>query len=412
MQIFLARQPIFDFKQNIVGYELFYRGRGEGGSAAAEEAEAAAREADEMATHVIVDAFLGIGLDRVSEGHPAFVKASPEMLLNGSIELLDRERLVLLVEGASPEVEVVEACEALAQAGFRFAVELPPEGEAAERLLRLARIAKLNVRGQPADVLGERVRRLRAFKLQLLADGVESAALRDSCVQLGFTLFQGYRFTRSEVLSQRDLGVDTLRTFQLMKEIRDPNTADARIEEGFRSDVSLTYKLLRIVNSASLGGRNIQSIGHAIRLLGRNALNRWLALLLVSSGAERGVKAEQAYTALLRGRMCELLGEATGQKAASGPLFLLGLFSLLDLLLGLPMEEIVAQMDFAPEVGAALLRREGRYGAILSLVEAYENAEWDRVSEGCRALGVGEYDLSHLYFDAIPWARERTPQAA
>lgn len=403
MEIFLARQPIFDLHEQVVGYELFY-----GGTASTAET---GEEAYDRAQHVLADAFAGIGLERMTEGHPAYIKATVEMLLNGSVELLDPARVVVVVDAPDArEPDVVETCRRLAEAGYRVALDDFVFTPASAPLLRLASMAKVNVRLQSRDYLERLVERLRPFDLHLLADGVENRTVRDQCVELGFTLFQGYRFTQPEVISKRDLGVEYLQIFQLMKQIRDPDTPDSVIEEGFRRDVSLTYKLLRIVNSAAVGLREISSVGQAIRILGRAQLGRWLALLILSSaGSQGGVKEELASEALLRGRLCELLAGPSGQAAARGTLFIVGLFSLLDLLIDSPMEEIVAEMSFPDEVNAALLRREGPLGEVLAVAEAYEAGRWEEVRERCARLGIEEYVLSGCYFDALRWAEEQAP---
>lgn len=405
MEIFLARQPIFDLHEQVVGYELFY-----GGTASTAET---GEEAYDRAQHVLADAFAGIGLERMTEGHSAYVKATVEMLLNGSVELLDPARVVAVVDAADArEPDVVDACRRLAEAGYRLALDDFVFTPASEPLLRLASMAKVNVRLQSREYLERLVGRLRPFELELLADGVENRSVRDRCIELGFTLFQGYRFTQPEVISKRDLGVEYLQIFQLMKQIRDPDTPDSVIEEGFRRDLSLTYKLLRIVNSAAVGLREISSVGQAIRILGRAQLGRWLALLILSSeGSEGGVKEELASEALLRGRLCELLAAPSGQAGARGTLFIVGLFSLLDLLLDTPMEEIVAEMSFPDEVNAALLRREGPLGEVLAVAEAYEAGRWDEVRERCARLGIEEYVLSGCYFEALRWAEEQQAPA-
>jgi len=400
MQILIARQPIFDLQQRIAGYELFYRGGG--------AANAAVGDAYEMAQHVVANAFLGVGLDRLTEGNPAFLKVTPEMLLNGSVELLDAARVVPVIDSSDVEPEVVEVCDALVKRGYRLVVDNPVVTTAVRPLLERAALAKIDVLDRSVEELTLLVEQLRPFRLRLIAAGVENATLRDACVRLGFELFQGYRFNEPEIIAQKDLAVDTLNTFRLMKEIRNPNNSDAAVEEGFRRDVALSYKLLRIVNSAAMGGREIQSIGQAIRLLGRDALNRWLALLLVSSAPEGRVKEETAFASLLRGRVCEVLAPAIGRRDAAGTLFIVGMFSLLPLLLGTSMQTVIAQMNFSGEANDALLRRSGTLGQVLALVEAYETARWDEVAEHCAALRIDESELTDLYLDALPWARERS----
>ena len=151
----------------------------------------------------------------------------------------------------------------------------------------------------------------------------------------------------------------------------------------------------------------MDSILQAIRLLGRITLHRWLAVLLVSSFATKGgVNTELVQAALMRARFCELLGE-TSRKAPGGTLFMIGLFSRMDALFGAPMDEVLSEIDLAPEVKMALLRREGPYADWLRLAEAYEAGDWDQVSAVAAKLGVTALDVPSLYLESVDWTRER-----
>jgi EAL and modified HD-GYP domain-containing signal transduction protein len=197
-------------------------------------------------------------------------------------------------------------------------------------------------------------------------------------------------------------------TFQLLKMVREPKTSDNEIEEVLKHDVALSYKLLRMVNSAAVGGRNIWSIGHALRILGRDPIARWLGMLLVTDTKNvDAARAELIHLALFRARMCELLAEAASVPRAKGPLFLVGMFSVLDRLLETPMDTLVETMEFAPDVKLALLSRGDFYGAALSLVEAYERGEWDKVDALADSLGLGTIALPPMYLTALSWATEQ-----
>jgi EAL and modified HD-GYP domain-containing signal transduction protein len=193
-----------------------------------------------------------------------------------------------------------------------------------------------------------------------------------------------------------------------MNLLRSPCARDAEIEEAFRTSPSLSYQLLRIVNSAAHGGRGIASILHAIRLVGRETLHRWLSLLFVTSLAARsGVDAELAQTAITRARLCELIAQASGLASAGGPLFLAGLLSALDGLLGMPMAEIIDRIELTPELRAALLGQGGPYGPPLALVLAYESGSWDKVPQIASAAAMPAAELTDLYLQSLLWARER-----
>src|SRR5690606_26655968 len=188
------------------------------------------------------------------------------------------------------------------------------------------------------------------------------------------------------VISQRELAVEHLRAFRLLKDLRNPDVEDAQIVEAFHRDPGLTYRFLRMVNSAAVGGQDITSISFAIRLMGREALSRWLSLLLLAPFSHGGLSAEIAAAAVVRARHCELLAEQVGRPWAADTLFTLGLFSRLDLLLGTSIEHIVEQVSFADDLRQALLSRGGPDGEILALVEAYEAGRWDEMEARAASL--------------------------
>ena len=213
---------------------------------------------------------------------------------------------------------------------------------------------------------------------------------------------------------RRDLRASHGALIALLNKLRDPAMHDKELEESFQRDLPLSYKLLRIVNSAAMGRREVWSIGHAIRLLGRGALYQWLSLLLLGGGASGGVQDELSRASLARGRLCELLGTAAGVPRAGPSLFITGFFSLLDVVLGVPMNELVGQLDLASDVRAALLAREDFYGAVLALAEAYEEGDWAAVLVGAADVGVEAAEIPALFRESLAWAKAQraTDQAA
>lgn len=401
MEVFVTRQPIFDLYDRIAGYELLYR-------ATPGAAQAPPTVSAEMSNRVILDAFLGIGLQRVTDGRPAFINCTRELLLSGNVEILDVRHVVIeVLESIEPDEQVVAACEHLASLGYRIALDdfaFEPEWEP---LVRIAYVVKVDVLQWSYEELAARVAPLRGRDVLLLAEKVESSNVRRQCVELGFDLFQGYHFSQPELVTQRDLSVDEMRILELLNLMRDLNIPDAKIEDRVRADLSVSYKLIRMAHSAAIGGTGVQSVGHAIRLLGRDRLYRWLAMLMLSTiGDRRGIDEERVSTALLRARFCELIGQRTGNRRAAGALFLTGLFSLLDAIMGVPMEDILEHMDLEPSIRHALLDRSGVYGAVLATVEAYQFARWDELPRLASAIPVAPNDLARMYLESLDWCRK------
>lgn len=393
-QIFLARQPIFDAASHVHGYELLYRGT--------EEAATAKGPAAAMGPSVMVDSLLGMGLSEVTGGRPAYVNVTRPMIMEGAVELFDPEQVVLeVLEHVEPEPDLLAALEALASAGYRIALDDFRYRPGIEELLVLAGVVKVDLLEYPPDDLRAVVDQVRPYGARLLAEKVEDAKAHQRALDLGFDYFQGYHFSRPQTLATRDLSIEQLNVMRLLNVVNDPDTSDHALENIFRGDISLSYKLLRMVNSAALGGRGISSIGHAIRLLGRKSLYRWLSLMLASGGSSSGPRGELAHSALLRARMCERIAQEAGHTGEAPALYLTGLFSRLDALMGTSMEELLDRLDLRPEVHQALSGRRGPLAPVLSLVEAYEGGEWSEVIPLTKEARAAELDLREIYVDAL-----------
>jgi c-di-GMP phosphodiesterase len=397
MEILVARQPVFDRREQLYGYDLVLRRPGGMGA-----------PGEPLPEQLVADIFLGIGIDQVAGGRRAFVTVDRDMLVGGAARLLPADRVVLQLAGRLTEdPELIQACDQLVWSGYRFSIASDRPEELPEEYLRLAEIVKIDVPNTEKQMLVDLAAWLKGYHVRLLATHVRNRIERDLCTSLGFELFEGYRFTAPETLVRRDLPIEHVLTFRLLKMVRDPRSSDIELEDLLRRDVALSYKLLRMVNSAAMGGRDIWSIGHALRLLGREQVARWLGLLLVTEGARDGVRAELMHLALVRARMCELLADASGVRRARGPLFLVGMLSVLDQLLETPMELLADSMELAPDVRLALLQREDFYGAVLGLVEAYEQGWWDQVDTLAPPVGVSPVQLAPMYLEALAWATEQ-----
>jgi EAL and modified HD-GYP domain-containing signal transduction protein len=405
MDVFVTRQPIFDTQHRILAYELLHRSGSKNG---AELSAFLASEPDEG------EGEQESGIRGLTGGKTALVGFSRDALVAGIPDGLDPRGVIIQLHGSvSPDDEVVSTCRQLADQGFRFSMGDFVLHEKYARLLRLAEVVRIDVQAPEAEEKVALAEKLGDFKGKLLAEKVENQTAHEYCKALGFQLFQGFHYFRQETLSNKDLSTHSVSVVRILNLIRDMQSSDSAIQEAFGTDPSLSYKLLKLVNSAAMGGRGIDSIGHALRLMGREPLYRWLSMLLLADGKDQTeVRAEIVKSSLLRGRMCELIGEgcpdrSPGALPSGGTLFLIGLFSQLDTLLQTPMAEILSRISLADGVEEALMRREGTAGAILSAVESYEDADWDAAEERLATLGADAENLSNLYLDSVTWASNR-----
>jgi len=397
--IHVARQPIFEHGHGLFGYELLYRRDSAVGRADGDDLH--------MSAEVIVSSLLGIGLHNIAGSGLAFVNFSRAELLNESWRLLDPNAVVIeLLETVERTEETIAACRRMVNAGFRLALDDYVYDQKSTALLDLASIVKLDVLGYTPSELERVTRQVVPSGVRLLAERVETAVIRDRCVDLGYQLFQGYLFSKPETLTKTDVNPGQLAIMRLLNLLQDPMTTDSALEAAFQGDLGLCYKLLRIVNAAAMGGGGISSVPHAVRLVGRETLHRWLAVILVASlGTKGDITQELALTAICRARMCELLASRShGERRHTASAFIVGLLSLLDVLLEVPMDTILSRLELTSEVRGALLQREGPLGTSLRIVEQYEHANWDGARQLATASGVSDDALPDLYIDALQWA--------
>ncbi|MEP7345667.1 MAG: HDOD domain-containing protein [Gemmatimonadaceae bacterium] len=393
--ICLVRQPIFDRKESAIGYELRFRDPGDG--------------SDPFARSYLSGSF-----DIFRSGLPAYVRVTRQQLLERVVNAPDpRSLVVLLPPDLVPDEPVLTALTELTASGVTIGLDefkLPRgAGSPILSLLAHAKIVRLDLRGYEAGVLTSIVAALKRQGKRSIADHVFDAKLHKECVAMGFEGFQGEHFSRPEPLPQAELPTSTATAIRLLALSRDPNTSERELERVVSGDPGITFQLLRIVNSASIGGHGIASIQHALRLVGRNNLVRWLALASYTARTGKsGVDDALIRQAVQRAHLSEALA-AYGPRRDTGTAFLVGLFSLLDAVFRMPLHEVLERVNLADEVKAALLHREGIYADTLQVIESYELGLWESATELAAGMGVPPEKLAELFTEALRWAEEQIP---
>lgn len=388
----LARQAIFNASGETVGYELLYR---------ADPGDRVARidDPDQACRSTIVSAVCEIGLDTLVGSRRAFMNLSEGVLRSGDIAALAPERVVAEVLEDVPVCRTTRgALEELRSQGFRVALDDFAEGSAAEGLLPLADIVKLDVLGKTTDEVASQVERLRArSSAQLLAEKVETASEFEAYRDLGFDLFQGFFLCRPELVARERLPRYRTASLDLLASLQDSSIPLAALQGRLERNAALSYKLLRLLNSSMMGlRRRVDSVGQALVLIGEKRLRKW-ATLIALAGFDDSPQ-ELLVLALVRARMCELLAQGPN----SDSYFTVGLFSALEAMSRLPMQEIVAELPLSQEVEDALVDRSGRLGDAVASVLAYERGEFERAARS----GLSMESLSESYLGAIHWADE------
>lgn len=394
-EAFIGRQAIFDRNLQVFGYELLYR--------SADMDRAVFSDANLATSVVMSNTFLEIGLERLVGDKPAFLNLTRSFLL-GEYPLPQRhDRLVLeVLEDITIDDELVEALEKLSKAGYTLALDDVTDPLQVFRILDLADIVKVDLMATNRKHLAEHVKVYKSRGVKLLAEKIETQEEFDWCKELGFDYFQGYFLCKPSVIREKKLTGARISILALLAEMQKPDTEFQRIDDIVRQDVALSYKLLRLINSAYYSTRSeIKSIKQALTLLGLSQIRSWVSLLLLSETDNK--PPELVKTAMIRGKMSELVATELNMPRPEVHLTI-GLFSALDALLDMPLDEILAQVPLANDVNAALLYREGELGELLNWVLAYENADWD-VLKSC---SLSPESLRDCYFEAVLWAEDMT----
>jgi EAL and modified HD-GYP domain-containing signal transduction protein len=396
--IFLARQAILDRERELFAYELLFRD-GRVGHAQITNANAAT-------TRLLTNTFLEFGIETISDNKPVFINL-PRDYVTGALPLpLDPKLVVLeILEDVSADAAALAGIASLRQRGFTIALDDFVLGESRRALLDSADLVKIDIRQFTPEALAREVQHYAGLPVKLLAEKVETHVEFEFCHKLGFDYFQGYFFSKPVLMEGRELPAGQMTLLNLIAKLQTPATTFAEIEALISNDVGISYKLLRIINSSLYNlSRNVESIQHAVVLLGTATLKKWLTLLSLSAVANK--PPELVNQTLIRARMCEELARSLNLKPESA--FTVGLFSQLDALMDTSLHDLIAALPLAPEISAAITARSGGLGALLQTVEHYERGAWQELDR--QALTAPE--LLSAWQSAVAWQRQLREQLA
>jgi c-di-GMP-related signal transduction protein len=395
--IFVARQPILNERQQLVAYELLCRG------SLKNEYEAA--DATSATLSVIRDAFLMIG-SRLTRSKKAFINFNRELLKNRSAFSLQPESTVIeILEDVEADEEIVEACRELKQAGHTIALDdFDGKNGKAKALLDLADIIKVDFRSTTPAQRRAIVESSNGRSVRFLAEKVETMAEFEEAKAMGYEFFQGYFFSKPVVVSARNIPGGKLNYLRMLSEINRPEMDFRSLEKIIMQDPYFTYTLLNYMNSAYFGLRErISSIGQALIYLGERELRRWASLVTLTMLASDR-PSEVVVSSLVRAKFCEGLAALAGMVSESSELFLTGMFSMLDALIGRPIAELLEPLNLSQDIRIALTVGGNRHGDILKLVLVYERANWGEVSVLADKLSIPEEVVPGIYRQSVEWA--------
>ncbi|MBP2633841.1 MAG: diguanylate phosphodiesterase [Firmicutes bacterium] len=399
-EVHVARQPIFDTNLNVFGYELLFRNSCRNSYTAI--------DGDQATLDVITNSFLFIGVDTLTYGKKAFINFTANSLKNNLPAMLPKELIgVEILEDIIPDEEIINACKKLKKNGYLLILDDFVFSPAYLPLIKLADIIKVDFRNTPQNECKELIQRLRSYPIKFLAEKVETQEEFQSARHMGYSYFQGYFFCKPLILSGKTLPSYKTNYLRILREINQPEIDFKKIETIIKQDVSLSYKLLKFINSSIFGFKTtISSLQHALTLLGQKEISKWISLIALKGVAE-DKPSELILNSLIRARFAEKLATTRMSKSRSSDAFLMGMLSHIDVLLDRPLTAILNEISLDEEIKQALLEKEhNQFFILYKLILTYESGNWVDYSVYLAELGIDEHLVLKAYRESLIWAHD------
>ena len=397
-EAFIGRQAILDQQKNVYAYEILFR-------SGLKNAFDPNLDGNVATQSVMVNAMLDFGMNKLVSDKRAFINFTEQNLLTRAPKLLPSETVVVeILENVQPTSEILEVVKELKEAGYKIALDDFVLLPGYEPLIEMADIIKVDFRITNSPEERKKMREILPKHVRLLAEKIETEEEFQQALTYGYVLFQGYFFCKPTILQQKRLTSNALSKMRLLREINRQNVDFSSITGVISSDTNLVHKLLTYINSAGVGLANhVSNLKQATVLLGASGVRRWVTLVSLQTFSED--KPPELFTlSLMRAKFCELIAaklKRPGLTADTG--FLLGMFSLLDVLLTLPMEDVLKEVNLSDELTDALLGKDNDLRRLLDLVIAYEKGDWDMVIAYCERENLSPEFLQPTYDNVLEW---------
>ncbi|MEG0296494.1 MAG: HDOD domain-containing protein [Clostridium sp.] len=401
MEIFLARQAIYNREMDVIGYELLYRNSNEN--------RFDPSVGSETATYKVIQNIGGFGFEQLTNNKAAYINFPQVALENNIATLLPRENTIIeVLESVIPTAEVISNLIYIKSLGYKIALDDVSSWTTVIPYINVVDIVKVDM---ISTELKDRLEIVKYIKekdrnITLLAEKVETFSELEECKRIGFDQFQGYYFSKPSMLLGKDIQLKNITVYRLLVELLKNDVNIDSIDEIMKSDIVLTYKFLRFINSAYFSFvQEVRSIRQAIMLVGRNEMRKWLSVVAVTQ-MDNGVSEEYTNNTIIRAKFCELIAEKLGARIDKSSAFLVGLFSEIDLLIKKDMNEVVKELPFKVEVKEALIEKENIYRTVYMISKAYESMDGDIITMNCEQAKLDEDFLGDLYLKAIEWGNK------
>ncbi|MDY7039213.1 MAG: HDOD domain-containing protein, partial [Thermodesulfobacteriota bacterium] len=392
-----ARQPIFNKNKVVYGYELLFR---EGMTNFFPDIDG-----DTATSKLLSNSFFSIGIEKIIGKELAFINFTQDLLLKRVPLMFPRSKVVVeILEDVEPEKDVLEVCREISRKGYHIALDDFFYKSELEPLIALAKIIKFDFRLTSFEDMSEDVKKLTKYNVSLLAEKVETHEEFNRAVEMGFKYFQGYFFSKPEIMKGKEISTPHINLLELMAEANREDFKFSKLEKMITRDVSMSYKILRLINSAYYRRINtISSIKQAIVIIGEKGIRRFLSLLSMA-GLASNKPDELIRSSIIRAKFCELISEMNGSNVNPSEIFTLGLFSSIDAIMDDSMENLMANLPLSENIKETLVEGKGELSDFLEIAICYEKGLWKEVSEIAALLSIDEQKLPIHYMEALGWA--------
>ena len=397
MERFLARQPIFNWRRVVYGYELLFRSGLDNFFSHTDADAASASTADTM---------ILFGIERLTEGKRAFLNCTREFLIRDYAMLLPKDRVVIeILESVKLDEELIAACRRLKAQGYLLALDDFKDSPEWEPLISVADFIKVDLLATPAEEQARLAKKFASDKLRLVAEKVETHEDFKRTLDLGYSYFQGYFFSRPEILRRHDIPPNKLNYLRLLQAANQSDMDIQSVAERVKAEASISYRLLRYLNSSAFFlASEVHSIPHALSLLGERGIRRWVSLVAVACMADDKPQ-ELVMLPLIRARFCELLAPRAGLGNVSNDLFLLGLLSAIDAILDMTMADILNELKIRGDIRDALLGMKNGLRDVFDVALLYEMARWEELDAAAQHAHIQSDDVPEQFMEAVDWSK-------
>lgn len=404
MEVFVARQPLFNRMEEVYGYELLYRHNNMNSFPNI--------NGDQATTEVLINSFFNIGIDKLSDGKPCFINFTENLLeLRLPTYFQPRDIVIEILESVIPSQKIIDICIELKQLGYKLALDdfiFDKSNPYSQSLLLLADMIKVDFQQTTKETRSDLETLAKKNNIELVAEKLETKEEYEQAKNKGYHYFQGYYFSRPLIMSTHDVPIYIHTYYKILELLNDEDPDVNRISKLIEQDISLSYKLLKLINTLGYGMKQkVTSIKNAIIYIGLIELQKWIYVLTVRENEwKNGISFEVMHNCLIRSKMCESVAKLIPGRQEYGSFFLTGMFSLMDTIMNRDMATILSDLPLDETIVQALSGEKNIQRDVLQLVIAAETADWTRIGLGCKELNIQEKELFKEYAESISWAKK------